>query len=101
MSKRTHKPVKSIDVLINSAQNEECGTVMLKVHIVGRGFRLIFQSSDGNTWALGPWFTWKQIAQLLIAADPDLFGALSEPLHQVFTDGLTALGYYVPNWRDN
>ena len=73
---------------------------MLKAHYSRQGFYFTLRCPDGISWATSQLFTWRQIAQLLIAADPDMFGVLDEPLHQVFPRTLVSLGYNVPNWRE-
>jgi hypothetical protein len=87
------------DFLIKLMSDERAGQVMLRVHCSEQGFRFTLQCSDSISWANSQLFTWNQIAQLLIAANPDMFGVLDEPLHQVFPRTLTSLGYTVPNWR--
>ena len=64
------------------------------------GFCLVLRCRDGISKAKSRLFTWTQIAQLLIAADPDMFGVLDEPLHRVFPETLERLGFNVPTWRD-
>lgn len=71
----------------------------LEVHCSQKGFYLTLRCPDGIASASSELFTWKQIAQLLIAADPGMFGRLDEPLHQIFPQTLNRLGYSVPNWR--
>jgi len=86
--------------LINSKpEGKEAGT-MLKVQCSGKGFYFILQCFDGISVAYSQLFTWEQIAQLLIAADPGMFGVLDEPLHQVFPRNLKLLGYNSPNWQE-
>jgi hypothetical protein len=75
------------------------GRARLKVHCSEKGFYFTLQCSDGISWANSQLFSWGQIAQLLIAADPDMFGVLDEPLHQVFPENLERLGYHIPNWQ--
>ena len=87
------------DILVNLTSDEK-GQGMLKVHCSKRGFYLTLRCPDGISWANSQLFTWQQIAQLLIAADPDMFGVLDEPLHQVFPQTLASFGYSVPNWRE-
>jgi hypothetical protein len=82
-----------------SESHDGLGRATLKVHCSERGFYFNLQCADGISWANGPLFSWQQIAQLLIAAAPDMFGALDEPLHQVFPQNLRLLGYHVPNWQ--
>jgi len=65
------------------------------------GFCLVLDCGDGISEATSRFFTWRQLAQMLIAMDPDMFGVLSEPLHQVFPQALSRLGYHVPNWRES
>jgi hypothetical protein len=62
------------------------------------GFRLNLQCTDGVSTATSELFTWNRIAQILIAAKPDMFGDLDEPWHQCFPDTLIQLGYAVPDW---
>jgi hypothetical protein len=81
------------DIVVN-----EFNKATLSVHCSEQGFSFKLQCSDGKSWANSQMFTWQQIAQLLIAADPDMFGDLDEPWHQCFLDTLVQLGYNVPDW---
>lgn len=72
----------------------------LTVQSSSRGFRLALDCGDGISKATSQFFSWQQIVQMLIAADPDIFGVLSEPLHQVFPEAMERLGLHVPSWRD-
>jgi len=91
---------KSLDVIVNELNDGDV-RAELDVHCSERGFQFELHCSDGIGWALSPIFNWEQIFQMLIAADPDMFGILTEPLHQVFPKSLRLLGYCVPNWREN
>jgi hypothetical protein len=102
----THKGVSSsanssmkVDILVSSISDNEKGEGALEVHCLQKGFYLTLRCPDGIARATSQLFTWKQIAQLLIAADPGMFGRLDEPLHQIFPQTLTELGYGVPNWK--
>jgi hypothetical protein len=70
----------------------------LSFQVSDDGFRLSLQCADGVSYATSELFTWNHIAQLLIAANPDMFGALDEPLHHVFAEALTCFGFYIPDW---
>ncbi|MFH1031211.1 MAG: hypothetical protein V1767_01370 [Chloroflexota bacterium] len=87
-----------LDILASEAR-DDAGKATLKVHCSEQGLQFILRCSDGIAWANSRLFTWNQIAQLLISADPDMFGVLDEPLHQVFPENLKLLGYYVPNCK--
>jgi hypothetical protein len=89
-----------LDILVNSIPSDSKADTALKVHCLEDGFCFKLLCSDGTSWANSPLFTWKQIAQLVIAADPDMFGVLDEPLHRMFPESLKRLGYYVPNWQE-
>jgi hypothetical protein len=87
---------------ITSSENEEDKPQgKLGIRYSKKGFRLALDCGDGISKATSQFFTWRQIAQMLIAVDPNIFGILSEPLHQVFPRALTRLGYHVPDWRDH
>lgn len=88
-----------LDILINSVADGREADATLKVRCSEEGFYFTLQCSDGISLANSQLFTWKQIAQLAIAADPNMFGVLDEPLHQVFPQNLKLFGYYVPNWQ--
>lgn len=62
------------------------------------GFCLSLQCNDEDSYATSEHFTWSRIAQLLIAANPDLFGDINEPTHWCFVDALVSLGFNVPGW---
>lgn len=70
----------------------------LSFEVAEDGFRLRLQCTDGISYSTSELFTWNRIAQLLIAAKPDMFGDLDEPWHQCFPDTLIQLGYTVPDW---
>ena len=89
-----------LDILVSSISDNGKGEGALEVHCSQKGFCLTLKCPDGISKATSQMFTWKQIAQLLIAADPGIFGRLDEPLHQIFPQTLTKLGYGVPNWKD-
>jgi hypothetical protein len=86
------------DILISFISEDGRGEGALEAHCSQKGFYLTLHCPDGIGWARSQVFTWKQIAQLLIAADPGMFGRLDEPLHQIFPHTLSKLGYSVPNW---
>lgn len=88
-----------LHVLVNSISDNGKEEGALEVHCSPRGFSLTLQCPDGISKATSQLFTWRQIAQLLIAADPGMFGQLDEPLHQIFPVTLSQLGYRVPNWK--
>jgi hypothetical protein len=72
---------------------------LLQACCLENGFYLALRCSDGISHANSQLFTWMQIAQMLIAFDPDMFGILDEPLHRVFPESLRRLGFYVPGWQ--
>lgn len=88
------------DILISSISDDGKGEGALEAHCSQKGFYLTLRCTDGIAWARSEVFTWKAIAQLLIAADPGMFGRLDEPLHQIFPQTLSKLGYSVPNWEN-
>ncbi|MFC1970918.1 hypothetical protein ACFLV0_03160 [Chloroflexota bacterium] len=83
-----------------SGDEDEDTRARLRVQSSSKGFRLILDCGDGISKATSQFFTWKQIVQMLISADPDMFGVLSEPLHWVFPGALERFGLHVPGWRD-
>jgi len=85
--------------IVASESKDELGRAALSVHCSEHGFYFNLQCSDGISWANSRLFSWQQIAQLLIAAASDIFGALDKPLHQVFPQNLVLLGYHIPNWQ--
>jgi len=87
---------------VNCMEGEEGNSgASLIIRHSRQGFCIVLDCGDGVSKATSRFFTWKQIAQMLIAMDPDMFGVLSEPLHQVFPQALSRLGYHVPNWRES
>jgi len=88
-----------IDIIISQVSYDGQIEATLLARCSEEGFRLILQCSDGISEATSQLFTWEQIAQILIAADPNIFGTLDEPLHQVFPQNLKCLGYSIPNWQ--
>ncbi|MFC2003687.1 hypothetical protein ACFLV4_07100, partial [Chloroflexota bacterium] len=90
----------SLDVLVSKSKTEK-GQAALDVHCSERGIVFDLHCSDGVSWAPSTLFTWEQIFQIFIAIDPNMFGDLNEPLHQVFPENLELLGYSIPNWREN
>ena len=90
------KNVKLKTITIASDQGAE-----LQVQHNDDGFCLFLVCADGKSWANGQFFTWPQIAQLLVAADPDMFGIIQEPLHHIFPETLVALGFNVPGWPNS
>lgn len=90
--------VTGVEIEVNRRSDNGQGESALLVRCDEDGFCFILECPDGVSSATSQLFTWKQIAQLLIAADPDMFAILDEPLHQVFPQTLESLGYYVPNW---
>jgi tetratricopeptide (TPR) repeat protein len=86
---------------VNCIERElEDSAASLIIRHSSKGFCLVLDCGDGISRATSRLFTWRQIAQMLIAADPDMFGVLDEPLHQVFPRALKRLGYHVPDWRE-
>lgn len=86
---------------ISSNEDEEGKPrASLSIRHSSKGFCLELYCGDGISEATSRFFTWRQLAQMLIAMDPDMFGVLDEPLHQVFPRALSRLGYHVPNWKD-
>ena len=86
---------------ISSIEEEEGKPrASLSIRHSSKGFWLELYCGDGISEATSHFFTWRQLAQMLIAMDPDMFGVLDEPLHQVFPQALSRLGYHVPNWRN-
>ena len=91
--------MEKLDTVINQGSEDGDGAAALLVHCYEEGFCLGLRCPDGMSAATSQLFTWQQIAQLLIAVNPDIFGIISEPLHQVFPQTLERLGYNVPNWE--
>jgi len=89
-----------LGILLSSISDNGETESSLEVHCSQKGFYLTLQCQDGIAFAPSQFFAWKQIAQLLIDADPDMFGRLDEPLHQIFPQTLQKLGYIVPNWEN-
>jgi hypothetical protein len=82
----------------NSDTDNEGHRAALNFQVSDDGFRLSLQCPDGVSYAISELYKWNRIAQLLIAANPDIFGSIAEPLHYVFPETLASLGYNVPDW---
>ena len=91
---------ESLNVSVR-AEETEYGITTLDVHCSERGIVFDLHCSDGVGWAPSPLLTWDQIFQMYIAMNPNMFGDLCEPLHQVFPQNLKLLGYCIPDWSDN
>ncbi len=85
---------------INPDTEDSAHKAALNFQLLEDGFRLSLQCPDGVSYATSEVFTWNRIAQLLIAATPDIFGSIAEPLHCVFPETLVSLGYNVPDWLE-
>lgn len=85
---------------VSSEGEEDEPRERLRIRCSSKGFHLILDCGDGISKATSQFFTWRQIAQMLMAADPNIFGVLSEHSHHVFPQTLSRLGYHVPNWQD-
>jgi len=83
---------------INSDTDRNGYKAALGFEVAEDGFRLRLQCTDGISWAASELFTWNRIAQILIAANPDIFGDNKEVWHQCFPETLVTLGYNVPDW---
>jgi len=60
---------------------------------------LVFILSGPSTTASTA-YPWRQIVQMLIDANPHLFGYLTnQPMHYIFPEMLAKLGYTVVNWE--
>jgi hypothetical protein len=70
----------------------------LTIQVSDDGFWLYLHCADGISWAGSELFTWNRIVQIIIAANPDMFGDINEPRHQCFPESLIALGFNVPGW---
>ena len=57
---------------------------------------------SGPTGSATTGYSWRQIVQILIDANPHLFGNLTrQPDHHIFPEMLAKLGYTVVNWETN
>lgn len=86
------------DEFICSEGDDDEPAGRLAIRYSRKGFLLALDCGDGVSKATSQFFSWKQIIQMLIAMDPDMFGVISEPLHRVFPRALSCLGYHVPGW---
>jgi hypothetical protein len=85
---------------INPDTDDNGHKAALSFQVSDDGFRLSLQCPDGVSYATSEVFTWNRVAQLLIAANPDIFGSIAEPLYYVFPETLVSLGYNVPDWLE-
>lgn len=83
---------------INVNEISETGE-KLNICYSDEGFCLRLICKDNISKAVSKYFTWEQLIQMLIAADPDMFGALDEPTHNIFPFTLMRFGYRVPGWK--
>ena len=72
----------------------------LDMCVSDEAFFIKLDCGDGISTATSRVYTWKQIVQLLIIDNPDIFGDIDEPLHAVYPSALTRLGYHVPGWNE-
>jgi len=68
----------------------------LKVSINAENLILILSGPSATAHTA---YSWRQLVQILIAANPHLFGYLTrQPMHHIFPEMLAKLGYSVVNW---
>ena len=69
----------------------------LKVLINGENLTFIL---TGPSATASTAYSWQQIVQMLIDANPHLFGHLTrQPMHHIFPEMLAKLGYSIVNWE--
>jgi|GEM_PF-3596442 len=83
-----------------AGEGQASGGARLRLRYSIEGFRLLLDCGDGASKATSQLFTWQQVVQMLISADPDMFGVLDEPLHHVFGKALSRPGYCVPGFNN-
>ena len=83
------------DIIISDDEEKDT-RAKLVVRSSSKGFDLALDCGDGVSTANSQFFTWRQIVQMLISVDPDMFGVFDEPLHHVFSEALERLGLHVP-----
>ncbi|MDO8473135.1 MAG: hypothetical protein Q7T05_04880 [Dehalococcoidia bacterium] len=90
--------------------NEDSAALSGRIHVAQRREQTGFVSLDAVISEAGVYFTlispgesatssiipWRTLTQIVISRDPDLFGAIEEPLHQGFVFAMRDLGFIVP-----
>jgi hypothetical protein len=93
-------PSEEDDEVSSSDGEEDEPRGRLRIRSSSKGLHLVLDCGDGISKATSQVFTWRQIVQMLIATNPNMFGILNESLHRVFPEALERFGLHVPGWRD-
>lgn len=76
-------------------EQDELGTPVLFTNVNNDGFYLSFDFPEKETRV----FSWKEVIQMLIDMEPDMFGNLDDPDKSIIINILEYLGIHMPVWR--
>ena len=76
-------------------EQDELGTPVLFTNVDDDGFYLSFDFREKETRM----FSWKEVVQILIDMEPDMFGSLDDPDEWICAATLEYLGFHIPPWR--
>lgn len=71
----------------------------LAVECTDTGIQFLLDCGDGISEAISQIFTWRQVVQMEILVDKNLFGDITVPVHQVFPKTLRELGFIIPGFQ--
>ncbi len=76
-------------------EQDELGTPVLFTNVDDDGFYLSFNFREKETRV----FSWKEVVQMLIDMEPDMFGNLDDPDEWIGAATVEYLGFQIPTWR--
>jgi len=76
-------------------EQDELGTPALFTNVDDDGFYLSFDFREKETRL----FSWKEVIQMLIDMEPDMFGNVDDPDEWISAATLEYLGFQIPMWR--
>ena len=96
LKEKTASLIRPLILSIHKSKENE-GSISLVATMDKENLAFILSSLDASANAV---YSWRQIVQMLIDANPHLFGNITDqPDHHVFPDMLAKLGYTVTNWE--
>ncbi len=76
-------------------EQDELGTPVLFTNVNDDGFYLSLDFPEKESRL----FYWKEVVQMLIDMEPDMFGNLDDPDEWGCAEALEYLGFQIPGWR--
>ena len=76
-------------------EQDELGTPALFTNVDDDGFYLSFDFPEKETRL----FSWKEVVQMLLDMEPDMFGNLDDPDEWICAATIEYLGLQLPIWR--